>query len=311
MQALVNRHFAYGGYYPVGGSQRIAEELLGTVATAGGWTRVRSPVKEINVQGGRACGVTLKNGTVLDSDRVISSIGALETVERLLPDSQTNKTRQDQWQKNLGELKPTPAHLCLYIGFKGDIRKAGASAANQWFWRDWKNQDLVWDFQGNHSVPHILYTSYPSLKDPEFKEGEYHTGEVVTFVPYETFAPFAASRTQKRSEEYKQLKKELENRILDRLLHYMPQLKPMIEYTELSTPLSTEHYTNAHSGAIYGLKPTPKRFTNDWLRPRTPIGGLCGSDIGSAGVIGAMLGGMLATVSAEPLKSMKFFRQSV
>ena len=32
MQALVVKHFLWGGYYPVGGSARIAQTLLGTVA---------------------------------------------------------------------------------------------------------------------------------------------------------------------------------------------------------------------------------------------------------------------------------------
>ena len=47
MQALVSRHFFYGAYYPVGGSARIAENLLRTVADAGGWTRVYASVEQI------------------------------------------------------------------------------------------------------------------------------------------------------------------------------------------------------------------------------------------------------------------------
>src|SRR5690606_9351460 len=40
IQALVTKHFLWGAYYPVGGSDQIARELLRTVAEAGGWTRI-------------------------------------------------------------------------------------------------------------------------------------------------------------------------------------------------------------------------------------------------------------------------------
>ncbi|MCA9699491.1 MAG: hypothetical protein KC431_18335, partial [Myxococcales bacterium] len=72
---------------------------------------------------------------------------------------------------------------------------------------------------------------------------------------------------------------------------------------ELSTPLSTDHFVRPHAGSIYGLEPTPERFRNRWLRPRAPIEGLffAGSEVTTVGVMGAMLGGVLAAVSAEPV----------
>ncbi|HEY0882141.1 MAG TPA: NAD(P)/FAD-dependent oxidoreductase, partial [Archangium sp.] len=62
MHALVVKHFLHGGYYPVGGSARIAQTLLQTVADAGGWTRIYADVEEILVKDGRATGVRLKTG---------------------------------------------------------------------------------------------------------------------------------------------------------------------------------------------------------------------------------------------------------
>jgi all-trans-retinol 13,14-reductase len=60
MQALVTRHFNWGGYYPVGGSQAIAEGLLQTVAANGGWTKIRADVEEILIEDGVAVGVRLR-----------------------------------------------------------------------------------------------------------------------------------------------------------------------------------------------------------------------------------------------------------
>src|SRR5690606_3423879 len=99
-------------------------------------------------------------------------------------------------------------------------------------------------------------------------------------------------------------------RLQAQLLRHMPGLAPHIAYTELSTPLSTSHFTRANRGAIYGLEPTPERYGNRWLRPRTPIRGLYlgGADIASVGVIGAFVGGVLAAMAAEPLAAWRYVK---
>ena len=87
----------------------------------------------------------------------------------------------------------------------------------------------------------------------------------------------------------------------------------MVEYAELSTPITTEHFVRPTSGSIYGIEPTPARFANPWLKPRSPIPGLyfAGSDVASVGVVGAMMGGALAAVAAEPWATLKFMRKDV
>ena len=52
-----------------------------------------------------------------------------------------------------------------------------------------------------------------------------------------------------------------------------------------------------------GLGTEPERFLDDSLRPRTPIKGLFmgGQDASAPGVVGALSGGALAAVAAEPI----------
>ncbi|APR81044.1 Carotenoid cis-trans isomerase [Minicystis rosea] len=308
IHALVARHFFHGGYYPVGGSASIANGLLQTVAAAHGWTRVHAPVREIMIEDGRAVGARLDSGEEIRAGAVVSAVGALPTVKRLLPPA----AREAAWARSIAALAPSPCHVCLYIGFKGDIRKAGASPANKWFYETWRDDIVAWDVSRDEDAP-VLYTSFPSLKDPSHDPGpdQLHTGEVVTFVPYEVFAAWRDGRWKKRGEDYEAFKKRLADRLLAQILRHMPALAPMVAYTELSTPLSTEHFTRAAAGAIYGIEPTPERFQNRWLRPRTPIPGLflSGSDMATAGVIGAMMGGVLSALSAEPLPMMSYLRK--
>jgi all-trans-retinol 13,14-reductase len=78
----------------------------------------------------------------------------------------------------------------------------------------------------------------------------------------------------------------------------------------MSTPISTEHFTRAAAGSIYGIEPTPERYRNQYLRPRTPVRDLfmSGSDMASVGVMGAFVGGVLSAIAAEPVRALPWLR---
>ncbi len=307
IQALVAKHYKYGAYYPVGGSGEIARQLLRTVAEAGGWTRIYADVQEVVLERGRAVGVRMKDGELLRARKVISAAGVLATVQRLLPP----EAQDARWAREVQALPPAPAHVCLYLGFKGDITQAGASAANEWFYESWDLEAEAWDVHPDRrplpDAP-VLYASFPSLKDPEHDPGPEvrHTGEVVTFVPWEVFRPWLGTRWKRRGEEYEAFKAALQEHLLEQFLRHMPALRPMLDYVELSTPVSTDHFCRPVAGSIYGLEPTPERFRCSWLRPRAPVKGLyfAGSEVGTVGVVGAMMGGALAGIAAERRRSL-------
>ena len=301
VQALVSRHFMHGAFYPVGGSKRIAVELLSKVAKAGGWTRVKADVEEILIENNRAVGVRLKGGEEIRAPRVVSAAGVMSTALRLLPES-----AHGPWVDEIRTLNPAPAHVCVYMGFKGDIRSAGASSANKWFYDVWDTDAGLWDIPVEGELPRcpVLYTSFPSLKDPLHDPGErqHHTGEVVTFVPYELFEEWKTQPWRKRDEEYQNLKQRITDQLLSQLFERMPELEPMLDFVELGTPITTEHFCRPMKGSIYGIEPTVARYACDHLRPHSPIKNLffAGCEVGAVGVMGAMSGGMLAALAMEP-----------
>jgi all-trans-retinol 13,14-reductase len=66
--------------------------------------------------------------------------------------------------------------------------------------------------------------------------------------------------------------------------------------------LSTVAFTAAEHGGVYGLEASPRRFLSNALRAKTPIAGLylTGQDVGSAGIVGAMMGGVLSAAALKP-----------
>lgn len=301
LQAMIVRHFQWGAYYPVGGAARIAPALLQTVADGGGWTRICADVAEILVEGGRAVGVRMADGEEIRAPKVISAAGAWPTATKLLP-----AHARGPWATEIERLPPSPAHLSLYLGFEGDIEAAGAGRAAEWFYQTWDHEEALWPVDPDAPIPPppCLFTSYPSLKDPEHDPGpkRRHTGEIVTFVPWEAFSRWKGTPWRKRGADYEAFKQRMTDAMLEVLFRHRPGLKPLLVHAELGTPLSTDLFARPYHGAIYGLAGRPERFAKPGLRPKTPIPGLylAGSDAFVCGVVGAMMGGVLAAAAARP-----------
>ncbi len=314
LQAMVARHFLWGAHYPVGGASEIARGLLRTVAEAGGWTRIVADVSEIIVEKGRAVGVRMADGEEIRAPRIVSAAGAWNTVTHLLPEPH----RDADWAARISQHPPGPAHLCLYIGFKGDVEAAGGTRCCQWFYDTWDHDDGIWRPDPDSDEmprPNVLFTSYPSLKDPEHDPGpeQRHTGEIVTFVPWDTFQRWKDTPWRNRGDDYVEFKQRMTDAILAVLYENHPELEGLVDYVELSTPLSTELFCRPYRGSIYGLAGVPQRYDDPWLRPRSPVPGLflSGSDVASCGIVGAMMGGAICAVAMEPLKAVGYLRHVV
>jgi len=86
---------------------------------------------------------------------------------------------------------------------------------------------------------------------------------------------------------------------LQKLYAAVPQVKDKIVWAELSTPLSTKHFSGYQSGEIYGLEHSPQRFRIKELRARTKFKNLylTGQDIVCVGVGAALFSGIITAVS--------------
>lgn len=303
-----------GGYYPVGGADAITRELLRTVAEAGGWTRTSADVETIVVEDGRAVGVRVKgrHGEPPEEIRaggVISAAGMISTVERLLPP----QYRDAAWGQEVRAQEPNAAHVCLYLGFEGDIRRAGASAANRGYYDSW-DLEAQWHITGPDDIGPVpfMWVCFNTLKDPAYDPGprQLHSGEVMAIAPWSLFEPWTGTKWRKRPEEYQRLKLAIQDKLLAQFLKHMPELEPMIKHVELSTPLSTDHFARPIHGSMYGLHSTTDRFASQALRPRSPIPGLyfAGNEVVFMGIVGAALGGALAALAAEPVRALRVLR---
>jgi phytoene dehydrogenase-like protein len=294
VHALVTGSFFAGAYYPVGGPAKFAQALGETVTNAGGELRVRAAVDEIRVTRGRVAGVRLAGGETLDAPTVISAMGAHNTASALAADIAPD------WRAAIGTLVPGLSYVSLYLGFRGDIRKLGASPANVWIY---ETSDIgrIWERPTEEDAP-ALYVSFPSLKDAAHRDAERHTAEVVVPCRWEPFADWAGSSPADRPEAYAATKSWIAENLLSQFKRHFPRLAPSIAFHEASTPLSQASFVLADQGAMYGLEMSAERMSHRALAVRTPVPGLllAGQDATGPGIQGAFMGGFMAAASLEP-----------
>jgi all-trans-retinol 13,14-reductase len=294
VHALVTGSYFNGAYYPVGGPARFAEALGETVRATGGELRTRASVSEIRVVGGRVRGVRLAEGEEIDAPVVVSAMGARNTIAALPAKA------APEWRREIESLRSSVCHVALYLGFRGDIRAHGATAANVWVY---ESNDIgqVWERPTDEDAP-SLYVSFPSLKETANQDLEHHTAEVVAICRWDPFSAWSDSSPGHRPEDYEATKAWIGENLLAQFKRHFPGLAPLIDFHEVSTPLSQASYVQADHGAMYGLEMSPERMRRPALRVRTPVSGLllAGQDAVSPGIQGAFMGGFMGAASIEP-----------
>ncbi|PKH07109.1 NAD(P)/FAD-dependent oxidoreductase [Moritella sp. Urea-trap-13] len=305
MHALLANHYMEGAAYPVGGAAKIAECIIPIINESEGIALTLANVDEIIVEDNTATGVRMKDGEALYAKTIISAAGITNTYSHLLPEKVSKGHKLD---KLLDELEPATAHVGLYVGLKESSTSLALKKCNYWIYPNQydhdKGREEYKDF--NATIP-VSFVSFPSAKDPlaEKRRPDRSTAEVIMLVPYEWFTQWENTKWQKRDDEYKALKEKLAQQMLEQLYRIAPQLKGKIDYYEVSTPLSTRHFSQHKQGEIYGLAHSPKRFRQKFLRIHTPIKNLflSGQDVMTASIAGGTMSGLLcaSTVLKENL----------
>jgi all-trans-retinol 13,14-reductase len=307
IHSLIAQHYIHGGYYPIGGASRMAETIIPVIQQSGGEVFTYASVEEILVGKKGVTGVRMADGTEISAPIVISNAGVFNTFQDLLTEDVPQRA---DYLERLGQVQPSMASICLYIGLQHTAEELDLPRTNLWIYPSENYEAEIAAFEADPEAEFpLVYVSFPSAKDPSFaaRYPGRSTIEIVAPGPHAWFEAWADKPWGKRGEDYEALKEKLSQRLLQKLYEKMPQLEGKVDYYELSTSLSTDHFCRYKHGEIYGLDHTPQRFEQDWLKPKTEIPGLylTGQDVVSCGVVGAMVGGLLTAIQLGGLKGMK------
>jgi all-trans-retinol 13,14-reductase len=296
VHATIAEHYFRGASYPVGGAGTIAEAMIGRIEAMNGAVVTSAEVQSVLVESGKAMGVRMTDGREFRAGMVVSDAGAANTFGRLLP---ADMPELSGLRTGLRKLRPSTAHLALYLGLSASDEELGLKGTNLWVYPSFDHDGNVERFAKDIEQPFPgVYISFPSAKDPSFKQR--HPGkstiDVLAMVPYAPFAKWSDSRWKHRGDEYDAMKQQLEARLRAEVERQVPSAVGHIAVAELSTPVTTRHFANYESGEIYGIGSTPERFLFRELGARTPVKGLylTGQDVASLGIVGALYGGVIS-----------------
>lgn len=230
--------FNQGVFYPQGGFYELIKALVRVAEKNGAKVRTNAAVAEIMVSNGKASGVRLENGEVVEADIVISNADYQFTETRLLPESaQTYKKKY--WDKKV----LAPSAFILYLGVKEKMPQL--IHHNLLFSDDWrKNFDEIYKDPKLPNEP-SLYVCAPSVTDPNVAP----EGKENLFV----LVPIASGLDI--SEERKQ---EYADHVLERMEREMGLggLREKIEYMRIYTVEDFLKDYNSFKGTALGLAHT-------------------------------------------------------
>jgi all-trans-retinol 13,14-reductase len=308
MHASVVKHYFKGGSFPIGGSSEIVNTINPVIEKSKGKIVVRAEVKEILIENDKAVGVLMEDGVKFFSNLIISGVGVFNTYDKLISNQLSVKYG---FKNNLKFVKPSVAHGCLYIGLNGNSKDLKLPKNNLWIYPENTDHDSsVANYLDNQDSEFpLVYISFPSAKDPSW-DSRYpgkSTIDVITLLPYESFVKWEGTSWKKRGVAYDNLKETISKRLLEHLFNQLPHLRDKVDHYELSSPLTTKNFVNYDKGELYGLDHNTSRFSQKFLRPKTPIKGLylTGQDIVSAGVGGALFSGLITATAITGLNFMK------
>lgn len=296
----------------------IAKAACAVINKCGGAVLVRAPVSSILVNSEGAYGVQMKGDCDIHAKCIVSSCGARTTLLKLLsPHDQERvgsvikalNTHEDvvaQADGRTSGLEPSICMVCLFVGLDQDDSVLKLPATNFWRFPSWDHDANMASFMDDSSLPLPgVFVSTSSSKDCDWKRRHpgVSTVQVLAPVKYDWFIQYESSSLQNRGSEYNKLKDQWTDRLLEHLYNQFPQVKGHVMFTEISTPITNNHFMASSEGEVYGIAHTVQRYTTwqDSLMPATPIPGLflTGQDIFCDGVGAALVSGALTSFRAS------------
>ncbi|XP_022341649.2 all-trans-retinol 13,14-reductase-like [Crassostrea virginica] len=306
LHSIVMRHYFPGAFYIRGGPSELPFHMVQVIEESGGKVLVNAPVSKIVMSSGRAVGVQVQKGdsqVEIFAQNIVTDAGVSNTFLHMLPKEVATRSCIYPLINKVGE---SLSYLTVFVGLKGTKEELGIQAHNCWSYHNPNIEQAFEDYMAlaldkvRDAEAPLMFISFPSAKDPTWHERNPNlsTCLLITLSKYSWFKQWEEGRVKHRGEDYEDLKTVIAKKMLEQCIRLYPNLEGKVEYLDVGTPLSNKYYLGFSHGEMYGLDHSMQRFLPDaamHLRAKTDIPGLylTGQDIMSAGLTGALFGGLL------------------
>ena len=254
--------FVEGFSRPEGGVRTIINLLIEKLQQNGLDISYKHRVEKINIENGKATGVTLASGEILNAEKILSSAGLPETLKMTGNEKELPETGKMTFTESILMLDKKPSQ----IGIEDTIIFYNES--NKY---DYRNPGTYFDKTS-------AVVCFPNnFQTDEFEEGICRVTMMADFEHW--------SRLERK--DYLSLKSEVADVSLELMNKFSTDKTANILFKDVFTPTTIKRYTNHLGGCVYG---SPEKARTG----ETDIQGLfvIGTDQGFLGIIGAMLSGI-------------------
>lgn len=241
----------WGIHFAMGGTGALVQGFVKKFEELGGTIRYNSEVKKINVVGSTnwsrgnkiATGVTLKDGTILEADLVVSNGDYANTYLKLV-DANYRKINSNAKVKLM---KQSMSLVVIYFGFKADGGESEKLRHHNIILGP-RYEGLLEDIFENKVLPKDFsqYLHIPTLTDSSLAPPGHHAA--YTLIP----VPHNGSKL-----DWELLGEPFVNKILEFLdkRGYIPNLMNRLVYKSFVTPDHFENTLNSYLGNGFGVEP--------------------------------------------------------
>ena len=230
-------YYFYGGYYPVGGSEKLADVLVAAIERRGGVVRLKTRVEKILVDNGRAVGVQLANGDKIFARAVVGNADVKRTFAELVDPA----LLPPDFRRRVEAAAPATSAFMVHLGV--DYIPDGRPAIHV------------------HG-PNGVGIEVLSKLDPSAAPEGHATVALIKLVPEnEARAWFPAAKSEdwkafRSSNAYCERKRELADAMIAAAEVLLPDLSKHIVHRSEASPITYARYDHASEGSIYGVERT-------------------------------------------------------
>lgn len=236
---LACAHHGNAGF-PEGGSLGLARSVENRYTELGGRISYRARVRRILVEGDRAVGVELKDGTRLHADHVISACDGYTTIYGFLGGEYTNPAVEELYTDKLH--KPGilyPSVVSTFIGVDGEMPPETPHSTT-----------YLLSEQDSAGLPCSLQNSYVVQLRSRYWTGCAPPGKSLFHCTYfSDYGHWRELRTRNRR-EYWADKRRVAEFARNFLAERFPGIEGRIEVADVATPTTNQRYTGNHNGSI-------------------------------------------------------------
>jgi phytoene desaturase len=239
----------WGVHYPVGGTGALVDGLVRLIEGMGGTIRCGTGVARVRVEGGRATGLLLADGTTVDADIVVSNADSATTYRRLVPPEARRR-----WTDR--RVERARYSMSLFVWYFGTDRRY-EDVAHHTILLGPRYRGLLDDIFRRKVLAedHSLYLHRPTATDPRMAPPGCDAFYVLSPVPHLE----SGVDWREQAERYRaSIARTLSETVL-------PGFERHVVTSRLLTPLDFEARLSSFRGAAFGMEPVLRQSA--WFRP--------------------------------------------